>query len=48
MIVPEGPNSGRSAALLRLRGSDEDSSLWRLRCREGLLRDEVKQLLGNR
>ncbi|KXN90161.1 AP-4 complex subunit epsilon [Leucoagaricus sp. SymC.cos] len=47
-IVQDGANNPRSVALLRLKDSEEDTSLWRLRCNDVVLRDEVKQLLGSR
>ncbi|RDB25374.1 AP-4 complex subunit epsilon-1 [Hypsizygus marmoreus] len=36
---------GPTHAVLRLRESDEDSCLWRLRCGDARLRTEVKQML---
>lgn len=47
MIVPDGLDGGQKAALLRLRDTEEDGSLWRLRCRGGPLRERVKEILGN-
>jgi AP-4 complex subunit epsilon-1 len=43
MIVPHGSDN---VGLLRLRDANGEGSLWRLRCREAYLRDEVKGLLA--
>lgn len=46
-IIPEGSDGTDAIALLRLKDSDEETSLWRLRCNNVQLRDQVQQLLGN-
>lgn len=42
VIVPHGSDN---VGLLRLRDAGGEGSLWRLRCKEAYLRDEVKKLL---
>ncbi|KAJ3565906.1 hypothetical protein NP233_g7346 [Leucocoprinus birnbaumii] len=46
-IISKNVNGYEGIGLLRLKDSDEDTSLWRLRCTTVELRDEVQQLLGN-
>jgi len=47
MILSKGGGGSDGTVLLRLRGLDEDTSLWWLRCSNLDLRDQAQQLLAD-